>query len=168
MPLDRTKKIAVVGISNGFDGGSVMNPLVGTLRANGLRFAAAYIQENSVQEQVAAARKAIAEADVVVVALYGRVRSGAKNSVGVPENGAAIFREALAGNKKVIGISFGNPYVLGSFPEMKTYVVAYGDMPSLQRAAARAILGTQDITGRLPITLPGLHPRGTGIQLMRR
>jgi len=51
---------------------------------------------------------------------------------------------------------------------MKTYIVAYGDMPSLQRAAARAILGTQDITGHLPITLPGLHQRGTGIQLTKR
>ncbi|MFN0139587.1 MAG: hypothetical protein ACKVQW_05820, partial [Pyrinomonadaceae bacterium] len=69
-----------------------------------------------------------------------------------------------AANKKVIGVSFGNPYLLNSFPEMKTYVVAYGDMPSLQRAAARTLLGTQDVTGRLPITLPGLHPRGTGIQ----
>src|SRR5687768_11871425 len=32
LPLDRSKKIAVIGISNGFDGGSVMNPLVGSLR----------------------------------------------------------------------------------------------------------------------------------------
>src|SRR5687768_5640357 len=120
------------------------------------------------QPQIDAARKAVAEADTIVVGLYGRVRSGAKNSVGVPENGAAILREALAAEKNVIGISFGNPYVLSSFPDMKTYLVAYGDMPSLQRAAARAILGTQDITGRLPITLPGLHPRGTGIQFTRR
>lgn len=168
LPLDRAKKIAVVGISNGFDGPNTMNSLVSGLRSNGLRFSAAYIQENSLQEQIAAARKAIAEADVVVVGLYGRVRSGAKNSVGVPENGAALLREALAANKKVIGISFGNPYVLSSFPEMKTYIVAYGDMPSLQRAAARAIVGKQDITGKLPITLPGLHPRGTGIQLMKK
>jgi beta-N-acetylhexosaminidase len=107
-------------------------------------------------------------ADVVVVGLYGRVRSGAKNSVGIPENGAAILREALASNKKVIGISFGNPYILSSFPEMKTYLVAYGDMPSLQRASARALLGMQGITGKLPITLPGLHPRGTGIQLEKK
>jgi beta-N-acetylhexosaminidase len=126
------------------------------------------LQENSTVQEVEAARKAVREADIVIVGLYGRVRSGAKNSVGVPENGAAILREALASNKRVIGISFGNPYVLGSFPEMKTYIVAYGDMPSLQRAAARSILGLQDITGRLPITLPGLHPRGTGIQLMKK
>jgi beta-N-acetylhexosaminidase len=168
LPLDRSNKIAVLGISNGLDGGGVMNPLAGALRSNGLKFTQAYVQENSLQAQIDAAKKAITEADTVVVGLYGRVRSGAKNSVGIPENGAAILREALASNKKVIGISFGNPYILSSFPEMKTYLVAYGDMPSLQRASARALLGMQGITGKLPITLPGLHPRGTGIQLAKR
>jgi len=167
LPLDRSKKIAVLGISNGFDGPNTMGSFVGTLRSNGVRFTPAYIQENSLQQQVDAARKAVSEADVVVVGLYGRVRSGAKNSVGVPDNGALILREALAANKKVIAISFGNPYVLTGFPELKTYIVAYGDMQSLQRASARAITGMQDITGKLPITLPGLHPRGTGIQLMK-
>lgn len=165
LPLDRSKKIAVLGISNGFDGPSTMGSFVGTLRSNGLRFASGYLQENSLKEQVDAARKAVNEADTVVVGLYGRVRSGAKNSVGIPENGAAILREALAANKKVIGISFGNPYILSSFPEMKTYLVAYGDMPSLQRASGRAILGLQDVSGKLPITLPGLHPRGTGLKV---
>ncbi|MBA2646244.1 MAG: hypothetical protein H0U81_05540, partial [Pyrinomonadaceae bacterium] len=61
--------------------------------------------------------------------------------------------------------SFGNPYLLQSFPGLGTYLVAYGDMPSLQRAAARAVLGQIDVTGKLPISLPGLYPRGTGIQL---
>jgi len=168
IPLNKAVKTAVIGISNGFDGGLIMNSLTGTLRSGGLRFASAYLQENSTSEQVAAARKAASDADTVIVGLYGRVRSGAKNSVGIPDNGAAILKELLASNKKVIGISFGNPYVLGGFPEMKTYLVAYGDMPSLQRAAARALLGTQDITGTLPISLPGLHPRGTGIQLIRK
>src|SRR5690606_27538685 len=128
-----------------------------------LEFTSVYLQQNSLPDQVAAARKAAAEADIVIAGLYGRVRTGAKNSVGIPENGAAILREALAAHKQVIGISFGNPYILADFPELKTYIVAYGDMPSLQRAAARAILGQQNFTGRLPITLPGLHPRGTGI-----
>ena len=167
IPLDRSKKIAVIGVSNGFDPG-VMNPLNGALRSNGLKFTSAYLQENSLQQQMDAARKAMSEADVVVFGLYGRVRSGAKNSVGIPENGAAILREALAANKTVIGISFGNPYILSSFPEMKTYLVGYGDMPSLQRASARAVLGMQGVTGKLPISLPGLHPRGTGIQFSKK
>lgn len=168
LPLKSDGKVAVLGISNGFDGPSTMGSLVGTLRAAGLRPGTAYLQENSTAEQLAAARKTVDEADTVIVGLYGRVRSGAKNSVGIPESGANILRELLAANKSVIGISFGNPYILSSFPEIKTYIVAYGDMSSLQRAAGRAVLGTQDITGRLPISLPGLHPRGTGIQMTKK
>ena len=165
LPLDRNKKIGVIGISNGFEGPGTMNSLLGTLRQGGLKFKSTYVQENSLPDQFTAARKNIAEADIIVMGLYGRVRTGAKNSVGLPDNGFALVREALASGKKVIGISFGNPYLLSSFPEMKTYMVAYGDMPSLQRAAGRSLLGTQNITGKLPISLPGLHPRGTGIQL---
>jgi beta-N-acetylhexosaminidase len=180
LPLDRNAKIAILGISNGFDGPSTMSSFASTLlftpwSDGGLRgtptqsaLKSVYLQENSLPQQIEAARKAIDEADIVVVGLYGRVRSGAKNSVGIPENGAAILREALAANKKVIGISFGNPYILNSFPEMKTYLVAYGDMSSLQRAAARAILGLQDVNGHLPISLSGLYPRGTGIQLTKK
>ena len=40
-------------------------------------------------------------------------------------------------------------------------------MPSLQEAAAESLVGKIDLTGRLPISLPGLYPRGTGIQLQR-
>lgn len=179
LPLNRDAKIAVLGISNGFDGPSTMSSFVSTLRQGwqyGMHdpdigrhtaFSSAYLQENSLQEQVVAARKIVDEADLVIVGLYGRVRSGARNSVGIPENGAAILREALVSGKKVIGVSFGNPYILSSFPEMKTYIVAYGDMPSLQRAAARSLLGQQNITGKLPASLPGLHPRGTGEQVRK-
>ncbi len=168
LPLDKTKKIAVLGVSNGFDGGTVMTPFVTALRTSGAKLSTGHVQENSMQPQIDAVRKAVSEADVVIIGLYGRVRSGAKNSAGIPDNGAALVRGALASGKQVIGVSFGNPYILSSFPEMKTYIVAYGDMPSLQRAAARSILGTQDITGKLPISLPGLYPLGTGIQLKKK
>lgn len=168
IPLNRTGKIAVLGISNGIDGPLTMSSLVSALRAGGVRFTSAYLQENSTVEQALAARKMVNDADLVIVGLYGRVRSGAKNSVGIPDNGALILKDLLAANKKVIGVSFGNPYILSGFPDLKTYLVAYGDMPSLQRASARALLGTQDITGRLPISLPGLYPRGTGIQVLKK
>ena len=52
-----------------------------------------------------------------------------------------------------------------SFPKLQTYLVAYGDMPSLQKAVAEALLRKNDITGRLPISLPGLYPLGAGIQV---
>jgi beta-N-acetylhexosaminidase len=145
-----------------------MVPFTGVLRRNGYRTTAAYLQENSTAEQIAEARKALSDADIVIAGLYGRVRSGAKNSVGIPDNGAAILRELLATDRRVIGVSFGNPYILSSFPQLRTYIVAYGDMPALQRAAALGIIGQQSLTGRLPISLPGLYPRGTGLQMNRQ
>jgi len=167
IPLDKSKRVAVLGISNTFDD-EIMGPLLRQLRQNGVRFNAALLQENSTQEQIEKARAMVNNADVVIAAMYGRVRSGARNSVGLPDSGVGILRDLLANNKDVIGVSFGNPYILGSFPQLKTYMVAYGDMASLQRASANALFGAQDITGRLPISLPGLYPRGTGIQLTKR
>jgi len=167
VPLDKSKRVAVLGISNTFDD-EIMGPLLRQLRQNGVRFNAALLQENSTQEQIEKARAMVNNADVVIAAMYGRVRSGARNSVGLPDSGVGILRDLLANNKDVIGVSFGNPYILGSFPQLKTYMVAYGDMASLQRASANALFGAQDITGRLPISLPGLYPRGTGIQLTKR
>ena len=65
----------------------------------------------------------------------------------------------------MVGISFGNPYLLMSFRGLRTYLVTYGDMPALQQAAARALLGQIEVSGKLPISLPGMYARGTGIQL---
>ena len=76
--------------------------------------------------------------------------------------------DSVASSDRILMVAFGNPYILGSFPQMKTYIVAYGDMPSLQRAAGRGIMGAQDFAGKLPISLPGLYPRGTGIQIAKK
>jgi beta-N-acetylhexosaminidase len=168
LPLDRTRKVVVLAISNGFDGETTLGPLARALRENGVSFESVLIQDNTPAAQVVRARKIVENADIVIAGLYGRVRSGAKNSVGLPDAGVNILRDLIANNKKVVGVSFGNPYILGGIPQLKTYVVAYGDMAALQRSAINGIFGLQDMTGRLPISLPGLYPRGTGIQLIRK
>ena len=105
---------------------------------------------------------------LVTASLYGRVRTGSTNSIGLPEPGIRALNSILEAKNTVVGISFGNPYLLQFFPRLSTYLIAYGDMPALQQAAARSILGEIDTTGRLPITLPGLYTRGTGIQMKAR
>jgi beta-N-acetylhexosaminidase len=95
------------------------------------------------------------------------VRSGQARSVGLPDPGAKALSSLIANKTPLVGISFGNPYLLQSFPALRTYMVAYGDMPSLQQAAARALLGQIDVVGKLPISLPNLYPRGSGLQLKK-
>jgi beta-N-acetylhexosaminidase len=154
-----------LAVTNGEDRLFVANPFVSQLARLGVRAETVVLDSRSTETEVSDALERARKADVVIASMYGRVRSGAANSVGLPEQGARVLKALLDNKAPVVGVSFGNPYLLQGFPALQTYLVAYGDMPSLQRAAARAIAGRADITGRLPITLPGLYPRGTGIQL---
>jgi beta-N-acetylhexosaminidase len=154
-----------LAITNGEDRFWVAGPFVSQLARLGVRPETVVLDSRSTEAEVADALERAQKADVVVASMYGRVRSGATNSVGLPEQGARVLSALIEKKVPVVGVSFGNPYLLRSFPGLGTYVVAYGDMPSLQRATARALAGRGDFTGRLPISLPGLYPRGTGIQL---
>jgi beta-glucosidase-like glycosyl hydrolase len=98
-------------------------------------------------------------ADVVVFALAVRARSGS-GSIAVPE----IARKLLAETQTpVVAISFGTPYLLREIPTAGTYFCAYGVQPVMQLAAVNALFGEAPISGKLPVTIPGLAARGTGI-----
>lgn len=155
-----------LAITNGDDRLTVVQPFVNMLNRSGRKIVTVVLDDRSAEAEVNKALELAGRADLVVASLYGRVRSGQARSVALPELGAKALQTLIDRNAPVIGISFGNPYLLGGFPRLQTYMVAYGDMPSLQLAAAKALIGEADITGRLPISLPGLYPRGTGIQLM--
>jgi beta-N-acetylhexosaminidase len=166
LPLEKGKRAVVLCITNGEDKNSVGMPLINTLRSQGLQVERIVIDERSNEAEIKFAISKIQKADVVIGGLYARVRSGAKNSIGLPEAGTKVLNEVFALNKPSIGISFGNPYLLRNFPQFSSYIVAYGDMSSLQRASANGIMGTTDFVGKLPITI-GDYPRGTGLSLKK-
>ncbi|HZG53672.1 MAG TPA: glycoside hydrolase family 3 C-terminal domain-containing protein, partial [Pyrinomonadaceae bacterium] len=160
------ERVFVLGITNGDDRQWIMQPFTGAF--GGRKFEGAVIDDRSAEKEVDFALDRAKAAKLIIVAMYGRVRSGQSNSGALPAPGMRALKQLLERKAPVVGISFGNPYLLQSFPELKTYMVAYGDMPSLQAAAAHALFGEIDVTGKLPITLPSLYTRGTGIQLKAR
>lgn len=164
--LAANDRIYVLGITNGDDRQWIMQPFAAALGGS-RKVDAAVLDDRSSEREVDSALDRAKAAKLIIVAMYGRVRSGQSNSGALPEPGMRALKKLIERQKAapVVGISFGNPYLLQSFSELKTYMVGYGDMPSLQRAAARAVLGEIDIGGKLPISLPTLYARGTGIQL---
>jgi beta-N-acetylhexosaminidase len=170
VPLSNLKtdaRIFNLAITNGDDRLFIANAFAGALGDSGRKVDTVVLDERSSEADVNAALEKARGADLVIASLYGRVRSGQARSVGLPESASRALASLIAARTPIIGISFGNPYLLLGFPELRTYMVAYGDMPSLQQAAARALLGEIAITGKLPISLPGVYPRGTGIQLRK-
>ncbi|MFN2531013.1 MAG: glycoside hydrolase family 3 protein [Pyrinomonadaceae bacterium] len=165
VPLKPGARVFNLAVTNGDDRLWIANAFTSQLTQSGRKIETAVLDDRSSDEEVQKAVARAKSADLVIASLYCRVRTGQARSVALPEPGAHALNALIAEKIPIVGISFGNPYLLQSFPGLRTYLVAYGDMPSLQQAGARAIAGEIDITGRLPISLPGLYARGTGIQL---
>jgi beta-N-acetylhexosaminidase len=116
------------------------------------------LDARSTQQDAATVATAAAQADIFILALAVRARSGS-GSIAIPR----VVRD-MPMPPSTIAISFGNPYLLREIPKMKTYLCAYGIQPVMQVAAVRALFGEAPISGKLPVTIPGLHKRGEGIE----
>jgi hypothetical protein len=121
LPLKKNQKIFLLGVTNGEDRNFVSRTFK-ALCGQAAKYRSGNFRRTLDRRRYERGAKKSGEADVVLAGLFGRVRSGAKNSVGIPEAGAKVLRELLQSGKHVVNISFGNPYLLNNFPEMKTYV----------------------------------------------
>jgi beta-N-acetylhexosaminidase len=102
-------------------------------------------------------------ADVVIVSSYFGASSSTATMAatgGLPE----LIDGLQKAGRKVILISFANPYLAWGLPATSTFLEAWSASPLSQRAAARALLGLAPITGQLPITIPSVAPYGAGLR----
>lgn len=111
--------------------------------------------------------EAAKDADVVLLALAIRAKSGA-GTISIPPLARRLLDQLATTRARLVAVSFGTPYLLREVPSLPTYLAAYGIQPVLQIAAVRAIFGEAAITGKLPVTIPGMYPRGHGIEIGRR
>jgi beta-N-acetylhexosaminidase len=101
-------------------------------------------------------------ADLVLVSSYVGATSNTASMVptkGLPE----LLNGLRTANTKVLLVSFNNPYLQLGLPLTEAHLIAWSPWTTSQRAAARALLGRAPITGKLPITLPGIADFGFGI-----
>ncbi len=120
------------------------------------------LDPRSRKEDVEPLLQAAAGADAVLVSLFVRVRTGSGKLV-LPEPAREAVAKLSTSGARLVGVSFGNPYLASDLPGLATYLAAYGDQPVMQVAVARAIFGEAAITGRLPVSIAGVAERGSGI-----
>jgi beta-N-acetylhexosaminidase len=109
---------------------------------------------------------ASAEADVLVVASIVRVISGKGNFVLKDEQRFTI-EGLLASGKPVIWVALGSPYVLRAYPQASACICAFSYADVSQLAAARAVSGEIAISGKTPVSIPGLCKAGDGLAVPR-
>ena len=97
---------------------------------------------------------------LVIVGSYAHPVAGARTT-GLPA-GVRSALERIARAAPTVHVVFGDPYVAADVPSASTVVLAWSGIPAAQRAAARALLGTQPISGRSPVPI-GAYPVGAGL-----
>ena len=119
------------------------------------------IQPRTGRAELDSLAASLAAFERVVIATATRTYEGEGRFALPPHIGAWI--DTLATQRNVIVVASGNPYVIRQFPRVGTYMLTYGIGEHLERAAAAALLGRSAITGRTPISLPGVFERGAGL-----
>ena len=99
--------------------------------------------------------------DRLVVTTHVRTIEGEGRFAIAPQ--VAAWIDATARRVPTMVVAHGNPYVIRQFPSVGAYLVTYGMGQALEQASARAVLGTAAISGKAPISLPGVFQRGDGI-----
>ncbi|HEU4995724.1 MAG TPA: glycoside hydrolase family 3 N-terminal domain-containing protein [Gemmatimonadaceae bacterium] len=106
-------------------------------------------------------------AELVVVGSYLGAGTRVAN-LGAPNAIVDLVRAVSSRNPRTIVVAFGNPYFYQQVSFTPAYLIAWGGFPASQRAAARALLGTNEISGRLPIAIPPALRLGDGIHRSAR
>jgi beta-glucosidase-like glycosyl hydrolase/CubicO group peptidase (beta-lactamase class C family) len=105
--------------------------------------------------------------DVAILALFVRV-SDRKGNVDVPAEQAALAEQIYKTGKPVITVGLGSPYLIERFPYAETWLAAFGISDVAQISLARALFGQIGVTGKLPVTVPGVNLKaGSGIEVPR-
>ncbi len=134
----------------------------GELRALAPQTMIARIDPSTSAEELDSVSARVRGADRIIVTTHVRTIEGAGRFAIAPR--VAAWIDTLATRERVVVIANGNPYVIAQFPRVGSYMVTYGIDASLERAAARALVGAAPIVGRAPISLPGFFAAGDGLR----
>lgn len=155
------KKVAVIAIS---EGGEQDNTsfLLNELSSYFRNYEYVSTGPNNVEPQLKGKMNMIPEYDLVIVAVYAKVRFGT-GKISISPVNIELINTLRGLNRNLVVLSLGNPYIFKEFPEVPAYVCAYGDSDVSITASLRAITGKTKFKGKLPVSISENFKFGTGI-----
>jgi beta-N-acetylhexosaminidase len=110
--------------------------------------------------------KAVDEAQTVVAAVYVIPTAGKiGNTMAMPDATGTLLQQILdhAAEKTAV-VAMGNPYLAGDFPKIENYMCTFSNASVSEIGAIKALFGEIPIRGHLPVTIPNVAQRGTGLE----
>ena len=168
LPLRGTRSARVVSVtyrrSSDLLAGRYFNR---ALRESYPRLSTVELESGSSPEVYAGALARARDAQLVVISTYVTAASISGTST-IPDDLVDFIATVRRSGRPHVVVSFGNPYLVTSFPDVQAYMLAWNGSEASQRAAARALLGRFAIAGRVPTRIPPLFEIGDGLMIPMR
>ncbi len=109
---------------------------------------------------------AVGQASKVIAAVYVIPTAGRiGNTMNMADATGTLLEQILdrAGQKTAV-LAMGNPYLASGFPKIETYLCTFSNASVSEVAAVKALFGEIPIRGHLPVSIPNIAARGSGIE----
>ena len=124
------------------------------------------ISDRTTPAELDLVRSSAGRYDAIVVSVFVRASSGSGRmdlASPVTKLLSDIARTTASSGKPMVTTFFGNPYIAMFMPDLPAMLLTYDFYDGAEAAAVRAVVGEAPITGRLPISMPGVFEAGWGI-----
>ena len=173
LPLPaENKKIALLSLNDDENHLDIANSFINEIKSRGNVVSDFRADPLTSESELSQAMTEAQNSEVIVVGLFARIFARRGSASLINEQLIQLLQKLSHGETPVFVVSFGSPYLISQFPEVDGYMIAteptwdfYGNdkfRPG-QIAAAKALFGEADITGKLAVSIPGLYPFGHGI-----
>lgn len=162
--LNDYKKITTISVTDGV-GGLITEYFSDLVKEKRYDITPYKITRSSKKRDYDKVKENAIKSDLIIVTSFIRVRANA-GPVGISQANQEFIQSLIDSGKKVILISFNNPYLISRFPVIKTYINTYSNTTFSQGAALKAMLGEIEFKGKLPVSIPDTDFKiGDGISL---
>ncbi len=162
LPLLGTRRARVMSVSFRNPGDVLSGRYFDSrLRETYPRLVSRSVDESTNSEGYSDLLRRAGRSDLVVVSVY----SNFAGRVELPDATVDFVNELARRRVTHVVISFGTPYLISLFPDVRVYLLAWSSAQVSQQAAADALFADIAITGRSPIGLAPFFAVGDGIQI---
>ncbi len=110
--------------------------------------------------------KVVDQAKIVIAAVYVVPTAGKiGNMVAMSDATGTLLDQVLDhAAKRTVVIAMGNPYLAEDFPKIENYMCTFSNASVSEIAAVKALFGEIPVRGHLPVSIPNIAQRGTGLE----
>lgn len=164
LPLRKNSRIQVITVTEE-PNVQVGEALGDVLRRHAKSVSISHLWNEASPEASARVVADIRTADAVVLGVYLSVGSW-KGQLGFSKGLESFFKKVSKMKKPAMTVAFGDPYVLGKLPTTEVEIAVYTGLRKAEEAVGRALVGTAEVHGTLPVTIPGKFKRGDGMHML--